>query len=136
LRILRKDRKEVEMGALTDLCEECDLRTETFAAAVVQRSTTPPRRTGLGLVVLSLQLVVGPLGILLAVQRFQALDPVVEAKEKAKVLKLAAAAAWKAVSESAGELSGRQEYLKVLELVAKVLDPSRTSGVGMVEAML
>jgi hypothetical protein len=56
--------------------------------------------------------------------------------EKAKVLELAAAAAWKVVSESAGKLSERQEYLKVLKLVAKVLDPSRTSGVGMVEAML
>lgn len=55
-------------GVLTDPSEECDLRTETFAAAAVQRSTTPPRRIDLGLVVLSLQLVAGPLGILLAVQ--------------------------------------------------------------------
>jgi len=57
-------------------------------------------------------------------------------EEKEKVLKLAAAAAWKVVSESAGKLFERQEYLKVLRLVAKVLDPSRTNGVGMVEAML
>ena len=55
-------------GVLTDPSEEGDLRTETFAAAAVQRSTTPPRRIDLGLVVLSLQLVAGPLGILLAVQ--------------------------------------------------------------------
>jgi hypothetical protein len=89
-------------------------------------------------VVLSLQLVVGPLGILLAVQWFQALDPVVEVakEEKTEGLELAAAAAWKVVSESAGELSEKQDYLKVLGLVAKVLDASRTSGVGMVEAML
>lgn len=57
-------------------------------------------------------------------------------EEKAKVLELAATAAWKVVSESAGELSERQKYLKVLRLVAKVLDPSRTSGVGVVEALL
>jgi hypothetical protein len=56
------------MKVLTDLSEECDQRTGTFAVAVVQRSKTPPRRTDLGLVVLSLQLVVGPLGILLVVQ--------------------------------------------------------------------
>jgi hypothetical protein len=55
------------MGVLTNL-SECDLRTETLTAAVVQRSTTPPRRIDLGLVVLSLQRVVGPLGILLVVQ--------------------------------------------------------------------
>jgi hypothetical protein len=52
------------------------------------------------------------------------------------VLELAAAAAWKVVLESAGELSEGQKYLKVLRLVAKVLDPSRTSGVGVVEALL
>jgi hypothetical protein len=46
-------------------------------------------------------------------------------EEKAKMLELAAAAAWKMVSESAGKLSERQEYLKVLKLVAKVLGPSR-----------
>ena len=57
-------------------------------------------------------------------------------EEKAKVLELAAAAAWKVVSESAGELSERQKYLKVLGLVAKVLDPSRTSGVAVVVALL
>jgi hypothetical protein len=56
--------------------------------------------------------------------------------EKAKVLQLAAAAAWKVVLESVGKLSERQEYSKVLRLVAKVPDPSRTNGVGMVEAML
>jgi hypothetical protein len=57
-------------------------------------------------------------------------------EEKAKVLELAAAAAWKVVSKSAGELSEGQKYLKVLRFVAKVLDPSRTSGVGVVEALL
>jgi hypothetical protein len=57
-------------------------------------------------------------------------------EEKAKVLELAAAAAWKVVSESAGELSERQKYLKVPGLAAKVLDPSRTSGVDVVEALL
>ena len=62
------DRKEAEMEVLTDLSEECDQRAETFVVAAVQRSKTPPRRTDLGLVVLSLQLVVGPLGILLGVQ--------------------------------------------------------------------
>jgi hypothetical protein len=46
-------------------------------------------------------------------------------EEKAKVLELGAAVAWKVVSESAGKLSERQEYLKVLRLVAKVLDPSK-----------
>jgi len=57
------------MEVLTDLSEECDQQTETFAVAAVQRSKTPlRRRTDLGLVVLSLQLVVGPLGVLLAVQ--------------------------------------------------------------------
>jgi hypothetical protein len=125
----RKDRKEAGDEVLTDLSEECDLRTETFAAAAVQRSTTPPRQIDLGLVVLSLQLVVGALGILPGVQRFEALDPVVEVAEKAKVLELAAAAAWKVMWESAEELSERQKYLKVLELVAKMLDPSRASGV-------
>jgi len=53
-------------------------------------------------------------------------------EEKVKVLELAAVAAWKGVSESAGKLSEGQEYLKVLRLVAKILDPSRTNGVGMV----
>jgi hypothetical protein len=68
-RIFRKDRKEAEMEVLTDLSEECDQQTETFAVAAVQRSKTPlRRRTDLGLVVLSLQLVVGPPGVLLAVQ--------------------------------------------------------------------
>jgi len=57
------------MEVLTDLSEECDQQTETFAVAAVQRSKTPlRRRRDLGLVVLSLQLVVGPLGVLLAVQ--------------------------------------------------------------------
>lgn len=56
------------MEVLTDLSDECDQRTETFAVAAVQRSKTPPRRTDLGLVVLSLKLVVGPFGVLLAVQ--------------------------------------------------------------------
>jgi len=56
------------MEVLTDLSEECGQRMETFAVAAVQRSKTPPRRTDPGLVVLSLQLVVGPLGVLLAVQ--------------------------------------------------------------------
>lgn len=60
-------KKRPRWGVLTNL-SECDLRTETLAAAVVQRSTTPPRRIDLGLVVLSLQRVVGPLGILLVVQ--------------------------------------------------------------------
>jgi len=55
-------------------------------------------------------------------------------EEKAKLLELAAVAAWKVVSESAGKLSERQEYLKVLRLVVKVLDPSKTNGVGMVES--
>jgi hypothetical protein len=57
-------------------------------------------------------------------------------EEKVKVLELAAVAAWKVVSESAGEISERQKYLKILGLVVKVLDPSRTSGVGVVEALL
>lgn len=52
-----------------------------------------------------------------------------EAVEKAKVLELAVAAAWKLVWESAEELSERQKYLKVLELVVKMLDPSRAIGV-------
>ena len=52
-----------------------------------------------------------------------------------KVLELAAVAAWKMMSESAGKISERQEYLKVLRLVAKVLGPSKTNGVGIVEAM-
>jgi hypothetical protein len=58
--------KRPRWEVLTDLSGECDQRTETFAVAAVQRSN-PPRRTDLGLVVPSLQLVVGPLGILLEV---------------------------------------------------------------------
>jgi hypothetical protein len=102
----RKGRKEGREwgGILTDLGEECDLRTETLAAAAVQRSMTPPGRIDLDLVARSLQLVVGPLGILLPVQWLQPLDWVVEV---AKLLALVAAVAWKVVSKSVGELSER-----------------------------
>jgi hypothetical protein len=100
----------------------------------VQRSTTRRPRIAPGLVVLSRQLAVGRLGMVL---RFQAQDPVVMAAlgQVVKIFDSTEGAAWKMVLDSPEELSGSQEYLKILGLVAKVLDPSRTSREDRIEHM-
>jgi hypothetical protein len=78
------------------------------------------------------------LGIPLVVRRVQVQDPVVVAalEEAVKVFESVEGAAWKLISRSAEEFQGNQGRLKILGLVWKVLDPSRTSRSDTAEGML